>query len=128
VPAAAGAGGGDRLLHLDLHPFNILLDDDDQLCGVLDWANTAAGPAAFDRARTHTILQLDPQARQLAADASWAALVTGWTDAAQLGHIPAPALAWACRYLLNDLAHRYHPDQLAHVHTALRDAESTSGT
>ncbi|MEN3358719.1 MAG: hypothetical protein V7637_2701 [Mycobacteriales bacterium] len=122
VPPAPGLAG-DRLLHLDLHPLNVLVVDDDEVSGVLDWANTAAGPAALDRARTDTILRLDPQARRLAGDASWVALVTGWSEAAHLRELPAPALAWACRYMLNDLADRYRPDQLAHVHAALRQAE-----
>jgi Ser/Thr protein kinase RdoA (MazF antagonist) len=41
-----------RLLHLDLHPFNILVNGQGELTGVLDWANAAAGDAVLDRART----------------------------------------------------------------------------
>ncbi len=119
---------GDRLLHLDLHPFNVLVDDDDQVSGVIDWANAAAGPPALDRARTGTILNLDPLAIRLAADPAWAALAAGWASAADLGGLPAPALAWACRYMLADLAHRYRPDQLTHVRAALRGAEPAAGS
>jgi Ser/Thr protein kinase RdoA (MazF antagonist) len=45
---AAPAGGaapltGDRLLHLDLHPFNVLVDERGDVSGVLDWANERPG-------------------------------------------------------------------------------------
>ena len=45
-----------RLLHLDFHPDNLLLDGDDVV--VLDWANTRVGPIAADLARSAAILQL----------------------------------------------------------------------
>ena len=40
---------GDRLLHLDLHPFNVLVDESGQVSGVIDWANAAAGHPDLDR-------------------------------------------------------------------------------
>jgi hypothetical protein len=52
---APGADGGERrLLHLDLHPFNVLVDDRGVPTGVIDWANaprvtrssTGPGPGA----------------------------------------------------------------------------------
>jgi tRNA A-37 threonylcarbamoyl transferase component Bud32 len=39
---------GDRLLHLDLHPRNVLLGPAGPV--VIDWANAARGPAALDPA------------------------------------------------------------------------------
>jgi len=41
-------GDGDRLLHLDLHPKNVILDSSGPV--VIDWANAARGPAALDPA------------------------------------------------------------------------------
>jgi tRNA A-37 threonylcarbamoyl transferase component Bud32 len=41
-------GDGDRLLHLDLHPKNVILSPSGPV--VIDWANVARGPAALDPA------------------------------------------------------------------------------
>lgn len=41
-------GDGDRLLHLDLHPKNVILGPSEPV--VIDWANAARGPAALDPA------------------------------------------------------------------------------
>jgi aminoglycoside phosphotransferase (APT) family kinase protein len=48
----AGVPGadGDRLLHLDLHPLNVLLSDDGPV--VIDWANAVRGDPAYDVADT----------------------------------------------------------------------------
>jgi aminoglycoside phosphotransferase (APT) family kinase protein len=54
IPAPPGvptAGlPGDRLLHRDLHPLNVLLADDVPV--VIDWTNAAAGDPAYDVADT----------------------------------------------------------------------------
>ncbi|MFC0682783.1 phosphotransferase [Lysobacter korlensis] len=94
------------LLHLDLHPLNILLGDDDEVSAVLDWANAASGPSSLDRARTATILYLDPSVQAMKGDPSWNAFVAGWTQAAQLDRVPSPALAWAAGFMQRDLACR----------------------
>jgi aminoglycoside phosphotransferase (APT) family kinase protein len=111
---------GDRLLHLDLHPFNVLVDEDEKVSGVVDWANAATGHPDIDRARTATVLTLDPAALARQADPSWAALVEGWSEAGELTEVPAGAMAWACRFMLNDLAGRYNSGQLAGVYRALQ--------
>lgn len=41
-------GDGDRLLHLDLHPRNVIMSGSGPV--VIDWANAARGPAALDPA------------------------------------------------------------------------------
>jgi ribosomal protein S18 acetylase RimI-like enzyme len=110
------------LLHLDLHPLNVLMTDDGAVTGVLDWANTAAGDPALDRARTWAILELDPLARSQRAEPWLESLVAGWTEAAGLDDIPAWARAWACRFMLTDLGGRYKQDELAHVRQALAEA------
>lgn len=125
VPAPAAlavvgpADGGARLLHLDLHPLNVLVDPDGAVVAVLDWTNAAAGPADYDRARTATILTLDPVALALRSDPAWVAFVDGWIAAAALDDLPPEATAWACRYMLADLAGRYTAQELAHVQGAL---------
>lgn len=54
-------GDGSALLHLDLHPQNVLLSDDGPW--VIDWANAARGPAAADVAMSFVILGAFPRAR-----------------------------------------------------------------
>jgi hypothetical protein len=49
-----GFGRGDRLLHLDLHPLNVLLGADGPM--VIDWANAACGDPSIDVALTWVLL------------------------------------------------------------------------
>ena len=51
---AAPFGSGDRLVHLDLHPGNVLLTSRGPV--VIDWANAARGPAGADVAATWLLL------------------------------------------------------------------------
>ncbi|ACZ20728.1 putative homoserine kinase type II (protein kinase fold) [Sanguibacter keddieii DSM 10542] len=118
----AGPAAERMLLHLDLHPLNILLDDDDQVTAVVDWTNAAAGPATFDLARTASVLTLDPHLVPLLGHPVWDAFLGGWTEAAGLDALPPEATAWACRYMLEDLGGRYPEAGLAHVRAALDDA------
>ncbi len=46
----------DRLLHLDLHPANVMLTDRGPV--VIDWANTRIGPAGVDESVTAVILAI----------------------------------------------------------------------
>lgn len=110
------------LLHLDLHPYNVLVDDDGEPTGVIDWANAAAGDPSLDAARTWSILTLDPAAIRLQAEPGWTALTEEWLRAAPYTRIPVSAQAWACRFMLDDLAKRHPPAALAHVRRALHDA------
>jgi aminoglycoside phosphotransferase (APT) family kinase protein len=45
---------GDRVLHLDLHPANVMLTSRGPV--VIDWTNAAAGPAAADVAMAYVIV------------------------------------------------------------------------
>jgi aminoglycoside phosphotransferase (APT) family kinase protein len=45
--------GGDRLLHLDLHPMNVLMAPDGPV--VIDWTNAAAGDPLADVANTYVL-------------------------------------------------------------------------
>ena len=47
----------DRLLHLDFHPRNVLVQDS-EVSGVIDWENAHAGPPHADLARTTAILRV----------------------------------------------------------------------
>jgi Ser/Thr protein kinase RdoA (MazF antagonist) len=122
APGAPGARptgpAGPRLLHLDLHPLNLLVSDDGELTGVLDWANAAAGHPDLDRARTWSILTLDPIARSYRAEPVFAALADAWLEQGQLAQASPAARAWACRFMLRDLGDRYSPVDLAHVREA----------
>jgi tRNA A-37 threonylcarbamoyl transferase component Bud32 len=111
------------VLHLDLHPYNVLVDDEGEVTGVIDWANAAAGDPGLDAARTWSILTLDPAALALRREPGWTALSEAWLDG--LGEVPAAARAWACRFMLEDLAKRHDPAALQHVREALRRAEGT---
>jgi len=124
---APGAEGGERrLLHLDLHPFNVLVDDGGEPTGVIDWANAAAGDPELDRARTWSILTLDPAARELGDDPGWATLAGHWLAAGRLHDLSAAARLWACGFMLTDLAPRHASADLAHIRDALRLAEAGS--
>jgi Ser/Thr protein kinase RdoA (MazF antagonist) len=123
VPAPPGLreqSQGGRLLHLDLHPYNVLVDDGGEVTAVIDWANAAAGDPQLDAARTWSILTLDPAAIALQAKPGWAALTESWLDAGRLRELPAAARAWACGFMLEDLAGRHPPEALTHVRRAGR--------
>lgn len=49
---------GRSILHLDLHPGNVLLTADGPM--VIDWSNVAAGPAAADLAQTWIVVATGP--------------------------------------------------------------------
>jgi hypothetical protein len=125
VRDAPGADGRERrLLHLDLHPFNVLVDDDGEPTGVIDWANAAGGDPELDRARTWSLLTLDPSARELNGEPGWAALTDHWLEAGRMHDLSAPARIWACRFMLADLAARHSSAELAHIRDAMRFADT----
>jgi hypothetical protein len=130
--AAPGAGSTTpavqtRVLHLDLHPLNVLTGADGEVTGVLDWANAAAGDPGLDRARTWTLLTLDPAARARCGEPGWAALCDGWSDSGRLHDIPAAHRAWACAFMLSDLSGRHTSGELRHIAGVLDEASAASG-
>ena len=61
IPPRLSQDPGDRILHLDLHPENVLLTRRGPV--VIDWATAAEGPPGLDRAMSSLILAqvaLDP--------------------------------------------------------------------
>lgn len=101
-----------RLLHLDYHPLNVLVDGG-HVSAVLDWANAAAGDPRADVARTYTILRVEPQ--RPGREPLWLAgarsvLARAWlagyrSVAGPLGDM-APFFAWAGAVMAADLAPR----------------------
>jgi serine/threonine protein kinase len=53
LPPRAGTDAGDRILHLDLHPENVLMSVDGPV--VIDWSNATEGPPGYDIAVTAII-------------------------------------------------------------------------
>jgi Phosphotransferase enzyme family len=129
-PGLRNAPGADcserRLLHLDLHPFNVLVDDNGKPTGVIDWANAAGGDPELDRARTWSLLTLDPAVQELRDNPGWVALTEHWLQAGRMHALSASARAWACRFMLADLAARHTGAELAHVRHAMRSAGAGS--
>jgi aminoglycoside phosphotransferase (APT) family kinase protein len=54
VPPRRARHGADRILHLDLHPGNVILSPDGPV--LIDWCNTAEGSPDLDIALTALIL------------------------------------------------------------------------
>lgn len=106
-------GGDRRLLHLDYHPENLLVDPaSGDITAVLDWTNARIGPPIADLARTRSILRLVATMPGLpaGADAAIAAYGQGFLDAYTARHgalDPAMLLAfdaWALAIQVADLA------------------------
>ena len=53
LPARLSTDPADRILHLDLHPLNVMLTSRGPV--VIDWRNATEGPADFDVAMTALI-------------------------------------------------------------------------
>jgi aminoglycoside phosphotransferase (APT) family kinase protein len=104
-----------RLLHLDYHPLNVLVQDG-RVTAVLDWTNAHAGDPRADIARTVTILRLSPPRGGATERAGRLLLELGW----RFGYGPqpqdmAPFYAWAGMAMQHDLAARFSSAELAHV-------------
>ncbi|MFF7215425.1 phosphotransferase [Streptomyces sp. NPDC008238] len=93
---ATGEPAADRVLHLDLHPENVILTADGPV--LIDWSNAAGGDPAADTALTLAILRgvsLGP-----ARDAGLRLFVAGFLRAAVTD--PAPRMAEAIAARLGD--------------------------
>ena len=106
------AAGRDVLLHLDLHPMNLLVDGR-QVTAVLDWANARGGDPRADLARTASMLRFAPLLLETAApregiirrvlEAGWR---HGYREAAGPIRGMAPFYAWAATAMVHDLSPR----------------------
>jgi len=102
----AVGGPTDRLLHLDFHPLNVLVESAD-ITAVLDWANALAGDPRADLARTVTILRLAPGVPNIPARLLRRALESSWRRGYRLEPGPSHDMplfyAWAGAAMLQDL-------------------------
>jgi Ser/Thr protein kinase RdoA (MazF antagonist) len=82
-------GPGDTVIHLDLHPENVMLHGKGAL--VIDWANAHAGHWADDVAQTVVILAAAdlPRTTMLAIRAFLAIYLAGFDRAVVRAHLPA---------------------------------------
>lgn len=106
-----------RLLHLDYHPLNVLVQDG-RVSSVLDWTNAHAGDPRADFARTVTILRLSPPRAGGVEQLVRMVLELGWRYGYGARHARdeiAPFYAWAGAAMLHDLASRFSAAELAHV-------------
>jgi aminoglycoside phosphotransferase (APT) family kinase protein len=91
-------GGTGSVLHLDLHPLNVILTPD-RGAVVIDWTNASAGDPAFDLARTIvTIGTADLPLSPAAAARPWYLRVLRRASASD----PGPRMADAARAKLAD--------------------------
>jgi aminoglycoside phosphotransferase (APT) family kinase protein len=81
LPARVARDPGDRIVHLDLHPDNVMLTDRGPV--LFDWANAAEGPPDRDVAMTLLIM----------------AQVTFWTGQPELAAIATTGFAALCAAL-----------------------------
>jgi aminoglycoside phosphotransferase (APT) family kinase protein len=107
-PVLAALPHQDRLLHLDYHPRNVLVESD-VVSGVIDWENTHAGPPHADVGRSLAILRvlmladLVPSAMGPAIDAFGVALETAHDRIAGPSPAPAALKAWGLAMTAADL-------------------------
>ncbi len=114
------------LLHLDYHPLNVMAEGQN-VTGVLDWTNAAAGDPRADFARTYTILRVEPlppSEPALMTALLRRVLERAWRSGYQqagghLGHPNEMALfyAWAGAVMIRDLGrHLPNPDHWLEDH------------
>lgn len=132
---------GNRLLHLDWHPLNLLVDPDDAAApgdegsppcvrGIIDWDNARSGHPAFDLARTHAILVADPAVDGLppAVRERLPEFLEAWQDGygSEARRIPPACSAWAGRVMIADRGQRSTAEEMAALRrwTAAREAEA----
>ena len=106
------ATGPAKLLHLDYHPLNVLVDGE-RVTAVIDWANARSGDPRADVARTASILRFAPLPDTLPSGRATAlrrALTAAWREGYRQSGAPwrtmAPFYAWAGAVMIRDLSPR----------------------
>ncbi len=98
---------GDRLLHLDVHPSNVLIDGS-SISGIIDWENAMAGPPQMELARTLALLRaaawggMVPEALQPALDQLECGVVEDYSLI--IGADPQLSTAWGMGMTIEDLS------------------------
>ena len=112
----AAMPNADRLLHLDYHPENVLMEGD-AISGVIDWTNTLPGPPHVDLGRSRAILRMARTLPKMTAEAASAVevLEVGLVQGHAAIHGPDPepdlSLAWGLGTVCADFAaHVTQPD------------------
>jgi len=116
-------GTGERIVHLDLHPSNVMLTAGGPV--VIDWTNAAAGPPGADVAMTYLIMassDLDAVPPRIRPAVSGLRRVFLRRFRAAVRDDPGPYLAQVARYRLADVNVR--PAEAARL---LRLAELDAG-
>jgi aminoglycoside phosphotransferase (APT) family kinase protein len=115
------------LLHLDYHPANVLVRDE-QVTAVLDWANARAGDPRADLARTLSILRLAPIGTRVVGAPAWVnrrVFEKGWRRGYRQVAEPVGGLApfcwWAGLVMERDLAPRLGREDLPWLTPAFLD-------
>ncbi|MFB8025212.1 MULTISPECIES: phosphotransferase [unclassified Streptomyces] len=94
IPPRLSQDPEDRILHLDLHPENVIMSPAGAM--VIDWTTTSEGPPALDRAMTALILAQVSLAPSFPAGGQLRGLLaTLLSRFADDGGVPAAALARA---------------------------------
>jgi aminoglycoside phosphotransferase (APT) family kinase protein len=98
----------DRLLHLDYHLLNVLVDGG-EVTGVIDWENTRTGPPWMDLGRSRALLRAamigyarDPAEREALAQVE-RGLVAGHATEAGADPDPGLSIAWGLAMTVADL-------------------------
>jgi aminoglycoside phosphotransferase (APT) family kinase protein len=106
------AGDHLALLHLDLHPMNVLVEGR-EITAVLDWANVRSGDPRADLARTASIIEFAPLLEVTPAPAAGIVrrlLRSGWRHGYREAAGPirgmAPFYSWAALVMVKDLSPR----------------------
>lgn len=124
IPPRLSHDPDDRILHLDLHPENVMLTPQGPM--VIDWSNASEGPPELDRAMSCLILaqvSLDPSFP--AGPALQALLGELLSRLAEDGGVPPEALARAQRLRAADPCQT--PDELRVLDEATRLVTSSAG-
>lgn len=89
---------GDSVLHLDLHPMNVMISPDGPV--VIDWTNAAGGPPGFDAALTYVEMSTfeTEHPRDRAAQKVTNAMFKRWSGVEQIDAF----LVAACDHRLAD--------------------------
>ncbi len=101
----AFSDGPQALLHLDIHPLNVMTDGRRVTC-LLDWANARLGDPRADYARTLSILRLETEGLRPLELVMLRLFELGWrwgyASARGKPKHMAPFLAWAGELMLRD--------------------------
>ena len=109
---------GDRLLHLDYHPLNVMTDGV-TIVGVIDWMNAARGDYRFDFSRTYSILELEGSKVFQDYIEVLHTFQNGWREGyvSILGTMEDMSIfhAWAGKRMQRDMANRILPKEYIRI-------------